>query len=548
MSPKFIAPLFALTAATALAPTLASADLITAQSTVVAATLYPSGAQLTRTATVSVPAGHHQISFFDIPVAHENAVVQGLQTKLTHAKLGPVSVVSKAAHPQDAVRSAEAKSAFETVQRLEAELKDEQRKVTAFELEAHAAQDSLAFINALETPEGATATDIAALALIIREQSLQARLAVQEAKAQAVDGQEALEGLIQQLAKAKSTLQKLSTASEYRAHITLEVELAEAAQVEVRFEYDTAAAYWQPTYGARVDTVENTLVLERSIAAGQATGEPWVDVDLRFSTERASRRTDPSDVAEYVRRISDPAMVKQERAVVLSGAAPISLSDAPMASMEMDIAQAQSYGLSLTFDYGSPATLYSTAAGATKFALSAISFTPELSVRAVPLFDDTGYLIADVTNDSGEVLLPGEMQLFRDGSLIGDGFLGMQSDDAAFEMAFGAIDGVKVSRVTLDRTEGDRGFISKSNEASSSVRVDVENLTGRPWPIEVMDRVSVSEQDELIVDWTATPMPTEQGVDDRRGVLSWRFDMPAGEVKSIRLDENLRWPEGKILR
>jgi uncharacterized protein (TIGR02231 family) len=558
MTPKFITTIFTLTTATALVPCVAFADLIEAQSTVIAATLYPNGGHVTRHATVSVPAGQHQISFFDIPVTHENAVVQGLQTQLGQAKLGPVSIVNEAASEQDIARSIDAKDALGRVQRLEAQLRAEQRQVAAFELEASAAEDSLTFINSLETPEDATGIEIAALALAIREQSLQARLAMQEAKARAVDGREALEGLLQHLADARAALQKLASSSEYRAHITLEVDLAEAAEVEVTFMYDTAAAYWRPTYKARVDTVENTLVLDRSIAAGQATGEPWVDVDLSFSTEQPSRRIAPSDVAEYVRRVFDPSVKRGEAGVIFSGSADIGYNDAPMVSFELaapksmsmdaEVAQSQSYGLSLTFNYGTAATLFSSAKGATDFALGSLPLAPDLFVRAVPLYDDTGFLIAKTTNESGEALLPGAMQLFRDGALIGDGVLDMQANGAEFEMAFGAIDGIKVSRVTLDRNEGDRGFISKSNETSSSVRLDVENLTARTWPIEILDRVSVSEQDDLMVDWSATPMPSEQGVNDRRGVLRWRFDLATGEAQSVTVDENLRWPEEKVLR
>lgn len=548
MTPKFISTIFAFTAATALVPCVGFADTFEAESAVTAATLYPNGAHVTRKATVSVPAGKHQISFFDIPVSNELAPVQGLQTRVEHATLGPVTVINEVTSKNDSVRSPEAQAAFDVVEALETQLKNEKRKVLALEQEANAAEDSLNFINALETLEGANASDIAAMAATIRDQSLQARLAMQDAKARAEDAKDALKGLTQELADAKVALQKLASATRLRARISLEVDLKEAADVDVTFVYDTAAAYWRPTYKAHVDTVENTMVLDRTMLAGQTTGEPWVNVDLSFSTERPSRRTDPSDVAEYLRRISDPAVMKQERSITFSGSARMGFNDAPMALMDMEVAETQAYGLSLTFNYGSPATLYSAAGGATEFALSPVSLTPDLSVRAVPLFDDTGYLIADVTNDSGEVLLPGDMQLFRDGSLIGDSFLEMQPDGAEFEMAFGAIDGIKVSRVTLDRNEGDRGFISKSNEASSSLRLDVENLTARSWPIEVMDRVSVSEQEDLTVEWTATPMPTEQNVDDRRGVLSWRFDLPAGETQSVQLEENLGWPEGKILR
>ena len=37
----------------------------------------------------------------------------------------------------------------------------------------------------------------------------------------------------------------------------------------------------------------------------------------------------------------------------------------------------------------------------------------------MPLYDDSAFLVASLTNDSGELLLPGMAQLFRDGTYVG---------------------------------------------------------------------------------------------------------------------------------
>jgi uncharacterized protein (TIGR02231 family) len=548
MTPKFISTVFAISAATAIVPCSVLADHFQSQSIVTSATLYPSGAQIKREATIALPAGHHQVTFFDIPVGHESAVIQGLQTQISNATLGPIQVVNALATKDDGLVSEAAKAAFAKVETLEEQYKLEQRNVSKLKLEVSAAEDSLNYIAALQSPEGARSDEIAALALTIRTQSLEARLAMQNAQVRAQDAQDALRDLMQDLTDAQTELAKYVSSAEYRAQITLDMTLKTAADVDVSFVYDTDAAFWKPTYKAAVDTVEETLDLKRAVMAGQATGEPWEDVALRFASEQPSRWPAPSDVSEHVRRIGDIIAQREMRSVAFDGAAKTMAMEAPISSMDMEVAQAQSYGLNMTFDYASPATLYSTESGETEFALESISLTPDLMVRAVPLYDDTGFLIAKTKNESGEILLPGEMQLFRDGALIGQSYLDVQAAGAEFEVAFGAIDGIKISRTVLERNEGDRGFISKSNEAASSLRLDVENLTTRSWPIEVLDRVSVSEQEDLIVEWTADPMPAQQSYEDRRGVLNWQFDLPSGDTESITLTEKLRWPEGKTLR
>ena len=55
------------------------------------------------------------------------------------------------------------------------------------------------------------------------------------------------------------------------------------------------------------------------------------------------------------------------------------------------------------------------------------------------------------------------------------------------DLFFGPIDGLLVSRTVLDRNEGDRGIISRSNENSEDIRIDIENLTDRAWDLAVFD-------------------------------------------------------------
>ena len=46
----------------------------------------------------------------------------------------------------------------------------------------------------------------------------------------------------------------------------------------------------------------------------------------------------------------------------------------------------------------------------------------------------------------------------------------------------------------------------------------------------------------------AAPAADTRDVDDKRGVLEWRFDLEAGTTKVITLEQYLEWPEGQVLR
>jgi len=157
--------------------------------------------------------------------------------------------------------------------------------------------------------------------------------------------------------------------------------------------------------------------------------------------------------------------------------------------------------------------------------------------------------MASFTNASDEVILPtGEARFYLDGRFTGQRPIDLIPAGGEAELSFGPIDGLRLSRIVEQRSEGERGVITRSNGQQERVRIEVENLTGESWPLRLLDRVPYSEQDALEIDWTATPAPDTTDAEDKRGVLAWSFDLAAGQSRAITLDYSLEWPKDKILR
>jgi uncharacterized protein (TIGR02231 family) len=173
----------------------------------------------------------------------------------------------------------------------------------------------------------------------------------------------------------------------------------------------------------------------------------------------------------------------------------------------------------------------------------------EVVARAVPLHAGTAVLVAKVTNDTGEPLLGSPEALrFVEGGLVGRGRLAPVQAGEEVEIGFGAIEGLQLTRRVLQRGEADRGILSRSNEITEEVQITLENLTARTWPVELRDRVPYSEQEDLVITYRATPTPDVDAVEDKRGVLEWRFDMAPGAERSVSTTHRITWPEGQVLR
>ncbi len=311
--------------------------------------------------------------------------------------------------------------------------------------------------------------------------------------------------------------------------------------------YTIPDAGWQPLYDMHLERDSGALRIKRGALVRQTTGENWQDVALTLSTARPSEQTQPGQIWPWVPRIVDPEEIRP--LARQKGADALMSMAAPAAEMENAVvADATFDGLSVSYSYPAPVDV-TTGADHVRLMLGTLEAQAEIVAQAVPMVDQTAYLMAEFTNQTGEILLPtSEARFYLDGRYVGQRGLGLIAAGDEADLSFGPIDGLRLSRTLRDRNEGDRGLIRKSNEMTEAVMIEVENLTDMAWPLRVLDRVPVSEQEDLEITWSATPKPTEENVDDMRGILAWEFDLPGGEAQSIRLDTAMEWPEGKVLR
>ncbi|MEX5730040.1 uncharacterized protein Ga0609869_003393 [Rhodovulum iodosum] len=536
----------ALALALLLVPSALWAEDIALSSAVSAVTLYPDGATVTRSVPFSIPAGQHRLMLADLP---RTTPIDAIRVAVSGATMGSVTARDDFVPPRDDAPDPALEAAEAEVERAEAALREAAAGVEAIRAEAEAARARLSFLKALREAPDLAEVEVAALremTALIGVETLSALRSQQEAERRAADAQRALKPLEEALARARQARDALVPEDEARAMVGVEVSAPAAAEGVVTIEYPVGAAQWRPVYDLRLDRTAGQLTIERGALVAQWTGENWVGATLSLSTVRPSGQVAPAELWPDRRRIGDPA----ERYAVGAGAP---MADAEMALSEPApappiVATAEYDGLSVRYAYPDPVDIAS-GADNVRLALGTLSTAAEISARAVPMLDATAYLMAEITNDTGELILPGaEAAFYLDGRYIGVQSLELIPAGGTAALAFGPIEGLRLTRTVEDREEGDRGVIRKSNEETEAVRIEVENLTGETWPLRVIDRVPFSEQEDLEITWKADPAPAETDIDGKRGVMAWRVELAPGETREIALSHRIVWPDGKVLR
>lgn len=531
-------------------PLPALADTYTVTSSPTSAIVYSSFAMITREISVDVSAGVHEIILPDLP---QWVDAGSLRATVSGAEIGSTRLRTAALPPQPDADSDAVAEAKEQIKLAERALRNLDDTVQDASLAVNAATARLTFLTGIASSETLPSDPVALadLAQMIETQTLSATRAQITAQRKARQIDEGRINLTQNLTDARATLAALTPPAEPKSLLALSVSAADAGTVIASVSYP-ARASWQPTYDVVLTRGDDSrITLRRAALIHQNSGENWDDVTLTLSTLTPSGQVVPSELYPQLLRFEDPQLrAKQQRsnsgissmADFTAGAeAPVMMESVPNPQPNFD-------GPGVTYTLPHPISVAQSAEGA-RVELDTLEFDARVFARAVPAVDKTAFLMAEALNNTSEPLLAANSaQVFVDGALVGRSHFAAVPAGGDIVQAFGPIEDLRLSRILLDRSEGDRGLINRRNAQTQEARISVENIGSASWDVEVLDAAPYSEQDDLEIQWSAQPVPDVVDVDDRRGLIQWNITVDAAETKDITIEQFIRWPDGKVLR
>ena len=334
------------------------------------------------------------------------------------------------------------------------------------------------------------------------------------------------------------------------------VSLAASEAGELKLSYQVPNAGWKPAYRAALDTATSKLELERLASVAQKTGEDWSNVRLTLSTTQPRLSPLAPEPQPWVLTWQPPmpaqmaAMESKARAngAMIAPAAPA--ADAPARDAAKEEAGYQ------------PPTFVSNGAFATEFVVPAPVSLPadgrEVSVslaaetlpakhylRIAPRLERAAVVTAEAARPEG-VWLPGDTQLFRDGSYVGSAPWNPASAER-FVFSFGRDEQTRVAVDQVEGKSGTTGVFDKRQERHVADVFSITNSHKKPVEVLVLESSPVSGSDEIKVRASFDPVPSVEAWEQRRGVVGWRRTLPAGETARFGIDYTIEYPrEGYV--
>lgn len=570
---RFILP------ALAAVSTSAIAAPIPADSSITAATVYPDRAVVTRTSSVTIPAGVGELVFSGLPASLVDDSVQVSAKGSVAASILDIStrVVFTTAEPDARVKTLE--------DNLEA-LRREDRVLA----------DRAAIIDArrslLSSVEKASTTVVASrsgetVAPRPTLEDYEKLLALSTAqRTQLADDSRQLDleraALSEKISAAQAQLNELRGKQPgRRANKTVTVRLAAdaAGKLDVALGYALPGASWTPAYDARLRSEKRQVQLDAFGVVRNATGEDWKNIALTLSTARPGLGGSAPEISPWYVDVfrqtgyntGMTSSMALDRAVGSVSAAAKSVTfnnsmmmaapaaTAPQAEFKVEettlaIAAVETAATSASFKIATPVTLASDNTPQ-RAPLGSATFAAELQYQATPKLAETAYLAAYVTNRSELPFLAGALNVFLDDTFVASSRLATTMPGEKFTLNLGADEGISIKRKIVSRFTEDTGFTTRSRRTTYDILVTVTNNKRAMERVVIKDAAPVARDEKILVKLLApaerdllkpedaAAQPPKVGVSrDADGKIVWRYDLKPGEKREIPLKFSIEHP------
>jgi len=507
-------------------------------SKVSAAKVFLNGAQVSRTAGATIPAGTSTVVFTGLTASLDPMSIQ-VSGKGGFAIL---SVNHRINHLTESPKKAEITELQARIKQLEHDWNIENGLQQVWVNE-----EQLLLKNSQVGGQqsGLTAAQLQAVNDYVRERmkAMKAGWLAQEEKKQAI-GQEA-DKLRAQLAQLQAQAPRPTS--------EIVVELDAPAEVAATFTltYFVNGAGWTPAYDLRARSVGQPIELLMKALVVNGTGEDWTKVDLGLSSGNPTQGGVMPGLQPWV--LEQPYMIQ-----TLSGRAARAYDDMKAPAAAPSVAE----GAYRKDNYEEmPATLevantvvYRTTT--VEFAIDApftipadgVAHTVAVRTHSVPAtykhyctpkLDKDAFLYARTTGWEDLNLLPGSANVFFEGTYVGQSYLDLSKPQDTLAISLGRDKGVVVERVRRKGAD-DKAVVGNKRTVTRGWDLTVKNNKASAIDLEIIDQYPLSPRSEVEV-----KLEDRGGavVNEQTGRLTWNLMLEAKASRKLGFSYSVKHPK-----
>jgi uncharacterized protein (TIGR02231 family) len=336
------------------------------------------------------------------------------------------------------------------------------------------------------------------------------------------------------------------------SEIIISVSADVAANVDLELNYVVSNAGWNPQYDIRAINTKNPIQLSYKANVFQSTGEEWKNVKLKLSTANPNQSGLKPELIAWYLNFYQPVMYApralQGRAAGLQVLRKETEENDKQlqevvvtpATTAADYVTTIQTSLNTEFDIALPYTVTSaskpTLVDIRNYELNAI-----YNYSTAPKLDKDAFLLAKATGWEELSLLPGEANIFFEGTFTGKSFIDPNNIKDTLALSLGRDKRIVVKREKLKELTL-RKFIGTNQKESYAWEISVRNTKSESVKVTLEDQIPVSQNSQIEV--TIIDLANASHNKDT-GKISWDLKLQPNETKKIVFKYEVKYPKDK---
>lgn len=344
----------------------------------------------------------------------------------------------------------------------------------------------------------------------------------------------------------------------HTSEVTIKVSSKQRMITDVELSYIVSKAGWMPKYDLRANNTTDPIGLTYKADVFQNTGIDWKNVNLTLSTgnptvnntqpelstwflyfqqqfkKKEFRYGNKRDALANARLVDDNYQYEslQEVAVMAKSS---SKSSANFTQFTENAVNAE-------FAIQIPYSILSNNESAT-VEIQKYDLPAEFKHYAAPKLDNDAFLLARITDWGEYHLLPGDVNVYFEGTSVGTSYLNTAITDDTLDVSMGRDKGVVVQRDRIKDFCKTTGF-GANKKTIRGYKLIVKNNKSSASELILLDQVPVSsnKQIEVTIDDNGGAKHNQEN-----GQLKWVLNLAPGESREITYKFTVKYPKDKIV-
>jgi uncharacterized protein (TIGR02231 family) len=509
-------------------------------SRITAAKVFLNGAQVSRSASASIPVGSTTLIFTGLSQSIDPQSIQ-VTGKGGYSIL---SVNHRINYLSESPKKKEIEDLQDRIKKLEHDWAIERGLQQVWENEEQLLLKNSS-ISAQNT--GITAVQLAAVNDYVRERMKAMKLGWQTQQEKLVQIGKDADKLRAQLAQYQQ--ESPQPTSEIVVEIDAPVEVAASFTLT----YFVGSAGWTPAYDLRAKSTSTPIELLMKALVVNNTGEDWNKVDLALSSGNPTLGGTMPQLQAWV--LQQPYTLQTVAARKgrtsqayddMPAAAPPSMAEGESAALryaempaQLEVSNTVVYNTTtIEFAIDAPFSVASDGMAHT-VAVKTHSVPAIYKHYCTPKLDKDAFLYARTTGWEDLNLLPGQANVFFEGTYVGQSYLNIQSTADTLDISLGRDKGVVVERIRRKSTN-DKAVIGGKRTINVGFDINVRNTKGSAIDIEVRDQHPLSPRSEIKVELKEKG---EASVNEQTGQLTWNVRVEPKTTKKLGFAYSVEHPK-----